>query len=300
VSPSTPTTARCAQCGYANDVELGACNLCGALLGPAAKAPTAPAAPAPDPGHPLDVCWDEPEPTLTGARALTHSPWFWFLVGSPLALLFCAGPFMRQWGWFLGALFHESGHTVAGLAFGLPSFPTISLAGHAATMHGEQLVAMVWLLCAALATITWTLRHRPFVCATLAIATVAYPVLAFSSRIDTVFLLGGHLGELGFATLCLHRAITGGFTHSNAERAAYSVLGWFLVGSNVALCAGLAFSPSARAWYHSSGSYGLANDYVRLADRWDGTLAGVGLLMMIVSTVPAVAVAAATALRRFR
>ena len=43
------------------------------------------------------------------------------------------------------------------------------------------------------------------------------------------------------------------------------MLGWYFVGKNAVLAAGLLFSDQARATYDSNGSFGLENDYIRLA-----------------------------------
>ncbi|PIE24220.1 MAG: hypothetical protein CSA62_05305 [Planctomycetota bacterium] len=101
------------------------------------------------------------------------------------------------------------------------------------------------------------------------------------------------LGELAFATLCLIRAWTGGFTSGNTERTAYSMMGWLLIGNNVGLCWGLLTSPQARAVYANNGSFGLRNDYIRLAeDVMGSSLPSVALMMLIVAFLsPAIAFA---------
>ncbi len=89
------------------------------------------------------------------------------------------------------------------------------------------------------------------------------------------------------ATVCVWRALTGGFTHNLLERGLYLVVSWYLVGSNVWLCGGLATSAAARAEYATSGSFGLTNDYIRLAEDVLGIgLSQVGAMMLIVSLLP--------------
>ncbi|MFT5464886.1 MAG: hypothetical protein ACI8QS_003793 [Planctomycetota bacterium] len=56
------------------------------------------------------------------------------------------------------------------------------------------------------------------------------------------FLMSGHVGELIFATVFLWRGWTGGFTESAAERVLYATTGFYLLGSNIILSLGLAFS----------------------------------------------------------
>ena len=92
-----------------------------------------------------------------------------------------------------------------------------------------------------------------------------YPVLAFTGVREAAFLFAGHLGELAFATYFLSRAVDGGFSGSAAERATHAMVGWFLVGRNVWLAGGLLWKESVRDWYAESGSFGLVNDYLRIA-----------------------------------
>lgn len=280
------TGTRCPECGYDNDAAARSCGLCGALLGarPAVRPAGRGAEPPVSFETPVEVAdEDEREVPVFGLPR----PWFFLLVGVPGALVFAAGPFMRLYAWFLSALFHESGHTAAGLLVGMPSFPAISLRGHAAAHIGQQSTFMVFLIWAGLAWVAWRQRRRPVALGAMVAVVLAYPLIAFTSAREGLILLGGHCGELAFATLCLWRAMTGGFTHNELERGAYSVLGWVLVGGNVSLCWGLATSAAARAWYAENGSFGLTNDYIRVAHDVVGTgLPPVAAVMLVVSLLP--------------
>ncbi len=280
---------RCTACGYGCDEHDLACGMCGAPL----RAPPPPVPHDCGPA-PSELVFDEPvEAPICGLPRFL----FFFLVGVPAALLCVSGAFGARYSWFLAALFHEFGHTLAGLLLGAPSFPAISLAGHAATVHQEQMTFMaVAIQLALVGGVVWLwrggARERAIA---LGLAAAIYPLLAFVEPArEAVFLLGGHLGELAFATLCLARAWTGGFTHHSLERGAYSMVGWLLVGRNVGLCWGLATSAAARAEYRGNGSFGLTNDYVRLAeDVWGWSLPQVAVLMLVVALlVPALAAGA--------
>ena len=117
----------------------------------------------------------------------------------------------------------------------------------------------------------------------LRIATLTYPLIAFTGARDSLFLLAGQSGEMAFAAICLWRAMTGGFTESRAERVAYGAAGWFLLGRNIHLAGGLVFSDSVRAWYQRSGSLGMENDYLCLARAWGMSIESVGTLMLLVA-----------------
>ena len=291
-----PPATACPACGYSNDVRDVSCGMCGEVLRRADAEPRQVPTAGPMAGptaaqttRPLETPYretraPEPEPRILGLPA----GWFWLLVGAPLALVFASGPFMRSYAWFFAALFHEAGHTAAGLAFGLPSFPAISLRGHAATVHGEPVTWMVFAIWAGLGLLAWRVRdHRPALLGALVLATI-YPLIAFTPAKECLFLTAGHLAELAFATWALLRAHAGRtFRYGAAERGAYTAIGWMLVGSNVGLCFGLATSAAAREAYRNNGSFGLQNDYVRLARDVLGTdLPTVGGVMLLVSLAP--------------
>jgi hypothetical protein len=294
----------CPACGHPAADEALSCSMCGEVL---RREPTT--APGPQTGRGLDAAGlpvassspppgrpgfgrvaDEPEITVEVPRRIAGlpEPLFWFLAGVPLALLFASGPFMRSYAWFLGALFHEFGHTLAGLAFGLPSFPAISLRGHAVTVHQDQVLVMVWAILATLGYGAWHFRARRGVAIPLGVAAAIYPLIAFTGAKEFVFVVAGHCGELAFAWLCLFRAFAGmEFRWGAVERGAYSAVGWLFVGSNVGLCWGLATSAVARDDYSGSGSFGLTNDYIRVAEDVLGwSLPGVAWLMLLVSLLP--------------
>ena len=111
---------QCAQCGYSSDAAV--CAMCGALP-PGAETPPPPQEGARDS---LAIDWGEAEPTVEAQVWGMPAKPFFFLVGALVAPLFAVGSFMPRFGWFLGALFHESGHTVTALAFGMPAFPAIT------------------------------------------------------------------------------------------------------------------------------------------------------------------------------
>jgi hypothetical protein len=168
-------------------------------------------------------------------------------------------------GWFLAALVHEIGHCEAALYLGSPALPAIRLDGHAAAVHGGQswvLVCMVWI---ALAATAWEWRHDRVALVVFMVATLSYPVLAFTSLKETVHLVAGRVGELVFATIFFWRALAGGFIHQESERPVYASLGWFWMGQNIWLFGALMWSQQTRAWYFTNGSFGLENDFVRIA-----------------------------------
>ena len=188
-------------------------------------------------------------------------------------------------GWFLAALVHETGHCAVAWAAGCPAIPAISLGGHAMAAHGAQQTMLCFVVWFALGALTWQFRQtKPWVYI-LGGATLLYPLIAFTGLKEFFFLTGGHLGELTFAVIFFWRAVVGGFSRSGAERVTYATVAWFLFGSNVWLSGGLLFSDEVRSWYAASGSFGLTNDYIRLARSVMHVDLGVVAFLMLAVTL---------------
>ncbi len=247
--------------------------------------PTTPGPVVPDAGFTIEA--DEPaEPPILGVPAA----WFFLVLGALLAPVLTFTPMLRYMGWFVASLTHEMGHCIVGFAMATPMFPAIRIDGHAAAVTTSGYVP--WLAYAtwgALGLLAWTQREHKLRLGLCVAGAIAYPICAFTGISELLILLGGGLGELAFATICFQRVRSGGFTHGPVERALYGMLGWFLVGRNVSLCFGLATSPLHRQAYEESGSFGLRNDYLRVAEDVLGVpLPAVAFGMLLVAFVPPV------------
>ena len=277
----------CERCGRAFGERDLVCAMCGHLL-PRVSLPVLTAA-VPEPSG----TWTTVPARRPGLASAVSEDVRYLAIGLVLAPVLAAAPWLRYVGWFLESLFHETGHAAAGWALGRPAYPAIRLDGHAAAVHAPQslLLCLGWM--ALLGALAWGARRRPARLALFGGALALYPLLAFTSASETVFLLAGHLGELVFATILLVQAVDGGLSGEPLERAAHSMVGWWLVGSNAWLCGGLIFSETARAGYETSGSFGLENDLLRLSREALplslGTIAGTVLLLSL--CVPPLALA---------
>jgi len=278
------TRTLCPDCGHANDATRSTCGLCGVRL--EAPEPVAPSDPPARPRRDVPVL-----SVRTPGRRSSLPDWLVYLgVGAAVAPVFTFTPILRYMGWFLGSLCHETGHCLFAWLAGAWAFPAISLAGHAMAQHGPPSRLLCFVIWALLAYGAYAQRDRRAWLLLLGGAALLYPLYAFTSLKEVFFLLGGHLGELAFAGVFFWRALVGGFSGSNAERAAYAAVGWYLVGSNVWLDWGLMFDVGVQEWYRSSGSFGLTNDFIRL-----GRHLGIGLEvvagMMLVVTLAVLPVA---------
>jgi hypothetical protein len=230
-----------------------------------------------------------PRPTWRPARGPVlpeGAPYL--LLGIPAAFLLSGFSLqiLSYMGWFLTALVHESGHTVSALLMGSAAWPAIRLDGHAAAFHREQSVVLAVLVWAGIAVLAWRLRGRRRLRWVLLVAVALYPAFAFTGAREVLHLSAGHLGELAFATVFLWRARTGGFTKGAAERVLYAGLGLLWVGGNLLLFGSLALSEESRRWYLANGSFGLENDFVRLARLLEISLPAVAAPMVLLSLLP--------------
>lgn len=219
-------------------------------------------------------------------------PWFYLGLGLCLTPIFKLGFVFSYMGWFLEALMHEMGHCAAALFFGCFAFPAIRLDGHAAAFHHDQSVFIAMLVWAALGVMTWYCRSRKTLWIPLLALTLLYPLLAFTNAKEFCHLVSGHLGELVFAAIFFWRAMAGGF-FQESERPLYAMIAWYLWIQNVFLCASLIYSPAAREWYLANGSFGMENDYIRMAAMLGWRLQGVAAWMFLVSfSVPLASIVA--------
>lgn len=283
IDDKADTGQACPGCGYQNPAETPACGLCGAVL---VAAPVRDAEPewtgeSPDYLEEVDVV---PLPGEDLREIIAH-----MTLGLCCAPLLLWAPFFSTMGWFLGALFHEVGHSVVAWFFGMPAFPAIRIDGHAASVHDPQITWLAWGICLGLGALAWSQRGRPAVAVSLGVGTLLHPVFAFTWAGELLHLVGGHLGELAMATVCFWRTFEAGFTESKAERALYATVGWFLVLDHLLLAGGLAVSAGVRWKYANNGSFGLTNDYIRVSeDVLHGglSLAGVGGVMALITLLP--------------
>lgn len=281
-------SSACPRCGRTTVDGARMCGLCGSLLrADAASQPAAIGTP-PIPVDPVEAALAER--ARLERDASRHAPWGYFALGLATAPVFALTPILQYMGWFLASLVHEMGHAAFAWACGMPAFPAISPAGHAAAVHGEQSTALALCVLAGLLLGAWRLLEGRARVVALVVVAIVQPTLAFTHAKDLVFLLSGHGGELAFATLALWKTLDGGFTSSKLERALYGTVGWYLAGKNVFLCVGLMTSAGSRAHYASNGSFGMTNDYIRAAEDvlgWRLETVALWMLVASVATIPA-------------
>lgn len=190
----------------------------------------------------------------------------YLVLGLAAAPIMNLTPGLRRMAWFLGSLTHELGHSLAAWFCGSPAFPAIRLDGHAAAVQQPQNLFLALAVTAAIAYCAWVFRSRKALLVSFAVLVPIQALIAFTELKEIFFLLCGHVGELAFGFIFLWRAMVGGIWRIGIERFFYGMLCWFLVGRNILLFGGLVWSTETKIWYHHSGSFGLKNDYLRLAE----------------------------------
>lgn len=208
--------------------------------------------------------------------------WFYLLLGLALSPIFYAAPLFSYMAWFLNALIHEMGHCFVAYFFGSMAIPAIRLDGHAMARSYEQTVWLACLIWLALAALAWYCRAAKGWLTVFVLATLAYPLLAFTGAREVLHLLGGHVTTLVFAAIFFWRGMAGGI-YQESERPVYTMVAWNLWTREIILCGSLVHSAESREWYLNNGSFGLENDYSRLAGMFQWQLQSVAALMLVVS-----------------
>ena len=207
-------------------------------------------------------------------------------LGLALGLFFSLKiPIVSAIGWFFSSVMHEMGHTLISYYLGSIALPALRLDGHAATITLDQSLWLALLVWAALilGTVYFWLARRKQVAIPLLALALSYPLLAFTGLREMLFLLGGHGGETVLATIFFWRAAVISHKVREEERTLYAALGWFLWLQNLVLHWNLMFSAASRNWYLNNGSFGLENDFVRLADSLGWSLPGLSGVMLLVT-----------------
>jgi len=147
------------------------------------------------------------------------------LVAFPLAKLLYIPNYVFN---FLTTLVHECGHSLCAWLMGMPSIPTVSVAGGGVTVWGSQ----HWILCvlvfAGLAAAAWRFRESPGTWIPIAVAAAIYPFLAFTGARELVAIGGGVLLECIGAAACFFTVLAVDLERP-FERPLYALWGWWMI-----------------------------------------------------------------------
>jgi hypothetical protein len=252
----------CPRCGHAQRLAGPECERCGVIFARIrAAAPAPELAPA---GPPLAWAADAaPEPD---GAAIDPSGWRAFAIGAGLAVLTQLLPLLEVLVGYFVVLVHELGHALAGWIFGLPSVPAFDFGyGGGMTAHLERSAALVAGVYAVFGAGLFVFRRNRASLALVAGLAALYTGLLATGFDRAAILALGHGGELLFAGVFLHRALSGRAVALEAERPLYAWLGLHVVFHDLGIAWGLMTSDLQREVYAAAKGGGHAMDFSRLA-----------------------------------
>jgi hypothetical protein len=201
--------------------------------------------------------------------AIDREGWLSYGGGLAAALVVIAFPLAHFVFSYFTTLVHEMGHAAAGWLFGYPSIPAFDFTyGGGITLQQDRVLLLVVGIAAAAAWGAVALRTHAALRNALAACLALYVLLAATQGHHAVILAMGHGGELLFATLFLHRALSGRGCTIPLERPLYGLVGWFVVLSDVGFVWRLLTSPFHRGLYEEAKGGGHWMDFSRLAEEF--------------------------------
>jgi hypothetical protein len=298
----------CPKCGSESD-GAAECARCGLVFARwrAPDAARALAAEATQAAAPTTVLAEE---FANGAEAskgrdddearIDRAGWLSFGGGLLAALLAMQVPLLQAALSGLSVLVHEMGHAAFGWLYGYPSIPAFDFSyGGGVTLQRERSLLILGAVVAAGVSGIHALRSHALLRNALAALLALHVVVAFTPAHEAVILAMGHGGELCFATLALHRALSGRACQLAAERPLYGLVGWFLVLSGAQLAWRLRTSAFHREVYAEAKGGGHWMDFSRLAEEhFHTSLETVATLFLLACIVPPVLALALQRLRR--
>ncbi len=210
----------------------------------------------------------EPSPQTGAQPWVDRTGWLSFVGGFLTAALALQFPLARAALGGLATLVHEMGHAAFGWLFGYPSVPAFDFVyGGGVTLHQQRVPLLCFAIAACACYGVWALRDRRPLRELCIGWIVVWAALALTRGHDAVILAMGHGAELAFATLALHRALSGRGCKLEAERPLYGLAGGYLVLSGLAFAWRLRTSAFHRAAYADAKGGGHWMDFSRLANE---------------------------------
>jgi hypothetical protein len=213
---------------------------------------------------PLFVMEDDVPP----GRVVESAGWLALGIGFGLATLTELLPFLRVLVGYFVVLVHELGHTLAGWLLGYPSIPAFDFTyGGGVTLRQDQNLLLVAAVYAVLALLVFVFRANRVSLGLVVALALAYSAVLLTGANEIVIIAMGHGGELAFAALFLHRAVSGRACHHAAERALYAWIGFHIVFHDMRFAAGLMSSAFQREMYEEAKGGGHWMDFSQLAEQ---------------------------------
>jgi len=298
----------CPKCAFESDgaAECARCGLVFARWRPRDAAPALAAettlAAAPTDEHAAELSSGAHGVATCAAREVRIDRTGWLSVGGGLlaALLALQLPLVQAALSGLSVLVHEMGHAAFGWLYGYPSIPAFDFSyGGGVTLQHERSLLVLGAVVAAGGCGVYALRAHALLRNVLAALLALHVAVALTPAHEVAILAMGHGGELCFATLALHRALSGRGCKLEAERPLYGLVGWFLVLSGAQFAWRLRTSAFHRDLYAEAKGGGHWMDFSRLADEhFHTSLETVATGFLLACCIPPVLALAVQRLRR--
>ncbi|MBI5252286.1 MAG: hypothetical protein HY912_22555 [Desulfomonile tiedjei] len=223
-----------------------------------------------------------PEP-----RSLDRDGWIMLAVGPVIALVSFLFFWVKWTFSVLEILVHEMGHAIFGWVFGYPSLPAFDLIwGGGVTVHVDRSTALLLLVYALLAGLIVMYRRNAAAVAMIFAVIAVHLFCTFTKYHSLLIVAMGHGTELLIGGLFIYRALSGRAIIHYVERPLYSVIGFFMVFSNMALSYRLLTSWSERGAYAAAKGGHMEMDFIRIArDHLNWKLTSVALLFLVLSVL---------------
>ncbi len=129
---------------------------------------------------------------------------------------------------FLTTLVHEIGHSLFAWLMGMPSIPTVSVAGGGVTLWQDQVMILAIAIMAGLVGLAYLNRERKWLLILCIIGVLVYPLFAFTNGKFALALAGGMILEVVGAAVCFTVCL-GARLELTFERPLYALWGWWML-----------------------------------------------------------------------
>jgi hypothetical protein len=274
----------CPKCGCQQSDSNFECSRCGVVF---SKLRGEIAVPRREP-DPIPFAYhSEPGDCSPEPRSLDRNGWIMLALGPTVALLSFWFFWLRWTFSVFDTLVHEMGHAIFGWIFAYPSLPAFDLIwGGGVTVHVDRSTPLLLLIYALLVGLIVVYRRNVAAVAVIVGVIAVHLFCTFTKYHSLLMVAMGHGTELLIGGLFIYRSLSGRAIFHFVERPLYSIIGFFLVFSVMALSYTLLTSWYERGVYATAKGGHMEMDFIRIArDHLNWKLSSVALLFLVFSAL---------------